>query len=296
MAGLKEIKKRLTSVQNTKKITYAMKLVSAAKLRKAQEAVTRSREYTNALTGCLASLIAECGDSFEHPLMETRPVKRVRIIVAGGSRGLCGGYNGNLNKRVELLIKEKSREYPGAELEAVLVGRKPAEHFRRVRRPYLVSYEELPENANLWPIEEICAAAEKDFIAKNIDEVILVSTRFKSAISMTVTAEKLLPLDKSVLEGKGSIAAETSKGVTHFEPSAEKLWGAILPRIMRSRVRQAFLDARASEHGSRMTAMDSATKNSGDIISNLQLTYNKLRQGRITSELLDIIGGAEALS
>ncbi len=297
MAGLKEIKGRLQSVRNTKKITYAMKLVSAAKLRKAQDAVTRSREYTTALNGALSDLLAELkGADISHPLMNRRDtVKTVRIIVIGGSRGLCGGYNANVNKKLEAVIKEKSAQFPGAKIETVLVGRKPAEYARRVKREYVKSYEDLADDANLWPIEEICTEVETAFLEGKVDHVVLLYTRFKSAISMTVMAEQLLPMDEATTKGSAELTSP-STGVTLFEPSVAEVWNAIVPRIMRSRVRQASLDAKASEQGSRMTAMDSATKNSGDIIQSLQLTYNKLRQGRITAELLDIIGGAEALT
>jgi len=310
MAGLKEIKGRLHSVRNTKKITYAMKLVSAAKLKKAQEAVGRSRLYTSALKKLLGELLGELGTTnisqlgVSHPLMDTRAeVKNVRLLVVGGSRGLCGGYNSGINKRVEALIREKGDEYKNASFDAVLVGRKPAEYYRRTRRTFTKSFEDLVDDPTMWPADEIFGIVEKDFIEGRVDEVILVYTQFKSAISMTVMAEKLLPMDiDSVLSGvtmtqhkNTQNQSQAATGVTLFEPSINDVWQSIVPRLMRSRIRQAFLDAKASEHGSRMTAMDSATKNSGDIIKSLQLTYNKLRQGRITSELLDIIGGAEAL-
>lgn len=296
MAGLKEILGRLKSVRNTKKITYAMKLVSAAKLRKAQEAVVRSREYTDSLTKLLSELLAETGTTeLSHPLMERRSsVKVVRVLIAGGGRGLCGGYNTNLNKRVDALFSELTRRSPGIKIEAVILGKKPAEYFRRLRREYLSSYEDLPEDGNRWPVDEICMAAERDFAEGKIDEVVLVYTRFKSALSMTVMAEKLLPMEAADLN-LNTQKVSAPVGATLFEPSAPALWGGIVPRILRSRVRQAFLDAKASEQGSRMTAMDSATKNAGDLIDALQLKFNKLRQGRITAELLDIIGGAEAL-
>ena len=297
MAGLKEIKRRLTSVRNTRKITYAMKLVSTAKLRKAQDSVTRAREYTGALREMLADLLAEMNSGdITHPLIEKRAeVKKVRIVVVGGSRGLCGGYNANVYRRMESLLREKAEEYPHAQLEMVLIGKKPAEYCRRRGRSYLKSYEQLPDDANRWPVEEICAELERAYAGGEVDEVMSIYTRFKSAISQTVITEKLLPMDSSsivVSEDESSAGG----GVTLFEPSLTQVWDAIIPRILRTRLRQAFLDAKASETGARMTAMDSATKNSGELIQKLQRTYNKLRQGRITAELLDIVGGAEALS
>jgi F-type H+-transporting ATPase subunit gamma len=156
----------------------------------------------------------------------------------------------------------------------------------------------LAEDANLWPIDDICRELEQDFISGKLDEVYMIYTKFKSALSMTVTTEKLLPMDSGsslLAEGQNTdTSASVSAGVTLFEPSVEGVFSQLIPRILRSRVRQAALDAKASEYGSRMTSMESATKNAGQLIKKLQLTYNKVRQSRITSELLDILGGSEA--
>ena len=292
MAGLKEIRRRLLSVRNTRKITYAMKLVSAAKLRKAQEAVLESRKYTEAINSLLGEVLAEqSGSSLSHPLMEKHAeVKTIAAIVFGGSRGLCGGYNTNLNRKVEAFVKEKQ----GLAIDWILMGRKPAEYFRRTGRKYTRSYEELPEDANRWPIDEVAFEVENRFKKGEIDELYIFSTRFRSAISMSVVGEKVLPFEADEIESTSVVAG--ASGVTLFEPSAKQVFDALLPRILRTKLRQAALDAKASEHGSRMTAMDSATKNAGDLIDRLQLTHNKLRQERITKELLDIVGGAEALN
>lgn len=294
MAGLKEIKRRLDSVKNTKKITYAMKLVAAAKLRKAQEAVTRSRDYSNSLNDLMNNLIQQIDTSeFEHPLLTPHPeVKKVRLLVIGGSRGLCGGYNTNVNRKVESVFKsytESGKSLP----ESVILAKKPAEYYRRTQKPYLISHENLPEDANLWPIDEVCRDLESSYTAGEVDEVYMIYTKFKSALSMTVMLEKILPMEPP----RAAEGAETgTSGVTIFEPSVEDVFGELVPRLLRTKVRQACLDAKASEYGSRMTAMEAATKNAGQLIHSLQLKYNKLRQSRITSELLDILGGAEAIS
>ncbi len=296
MAGLKEIRRRLLSVRNTRKITYAMKLVSAAKLRKAQESVQESRKYTEAINSLLGEVLAEqSGSDLSHPLMQKHPEaqtgqKPVGVIVFGGSRGLCGGYNTNINRRVEAFV----RENPGFSIDWLLLGRKPAEYFRRTARKHTRSFEELPEDANRWPIDEIAFEVENKFRKGEIHELYVISTRFRSAISMTVICEKVLPFEAKEIQASGHTAS--ASGVTLFEPSAKQVFDALLPRILRTKLRQAALDAKASEHGSRMTAMDSATKNAGDLIDRLQLTHNKLRQERITKELLDIVGGAEALN
>jgi len=296
MAGLKEIRRRIKSVNNTKKITSAMKLVSAAKLRKTQDAVVRSRAYTEALRGILAQL--QAGSEFSHPLLEARPaVRRIGILILGGQRGLCGGFNTNTNRRVEALYQELLKKHPGAEISAHILGRKPAEFFRRIGRKYADAVENLSDDPGLWPVQEACQRLEIEFLKGEIDELYLVYTRFRSAISTVPTAERILPLDRESLAASPAAAAggQGSAGVTLFEPNPQRVFDAVVPRIVRAIVRQAAFDTKASEHASRMTAMDNATKNAKDLVHTLTLTRNKLRQTGITSQLLDIVGGAEAL-
>jgi len=294
--GLKEIKRRLSSVNNTKKITYAMKLVSAAKLKKSQEAVQSSREYTNALNELLRELLAELdAGAISHPLMEAKAkVSKIRYLIIGGNRGLSGAYNANINKAVEAFLVDKKKSSPEVSLEPVIIGKKPADYFRRKNKPYLKSYEDLVEDARQWPVEDICKEFEMDFLSDEVDEVYAIYTKFKSAMSMNVMVERLLPMDADLFSAGEQKPILMGKKI--FEPSPDEVFSAIIPRIMRSRVRQFCLDAKASEFGSRMTAMDAATKNAGELADKLKLTYNNLRQANITSELLDIIGGAEAIS
>lgn len=293
MAGLKEIRRRLKSVKNTKKITSAMKLVAAAKLRKTQEAVVRSRAYTDALKGVLSQL--QGGSEFSHPLLEAREtVKRVRVLVLGASRGLCGGFNTNVNRRVDALHKEIAAKHPGCEIDTVILGKKPAEHYRRIGRPYLDAQENLSDDPTNWPTQQVCQDQEIAFLKGEIDELYVVYTRFRSAISMIATSERLLPLDKEVLASANATSG-AAVGVTLFEPNPQRVFDAVVPRIVRAIVRQASFDTKASEHASRMTAMDNATKNASELIHALTLKFNKLRQTGITSQLLDIVGGAEAL-
>lgn len=295
MAGLKEIRRRLKSVNNTKKITSAMKLVSAAKLRKTQDAVVRSRAYTDALRGILGQL--QSGSEFSHPLLEPRAsVKKIGILVLGGQRGLCGGFNTNTNRKIEALYRELAKKHPGAEVSAIILGKKPAEYYRRIGRKYIESVENLADDPNNWPTQEVCQRLELDFLKGEFDELYLVYTRFRSAISTVPTAERLLPLDKEALATATSAKTpQAATGVTLFEPNPQRVFDAVVPRIVRAIVRQAAFDTKASEHASRMTAMDNATKNAKELIHSLTLTRNKLRQTGITSQLLDIVGGAEAL-
>lgn len=294
MAGLKEIRRRLKSVNNTKKITYAMKLVSAAKLRKTQEAVVKSRAYTDALKGVLAQL--QSGGEFTHALLEPKQeVKRIRVLVLGAARGLCGAFNTNVNRQVEVFYKEQMKR--GVEVTATLLGRKPSEYFRRVSKQYNDSVEVLPEDPTLWPTDEVCQRLEVEFLRGDFDELHLLYTRFKSAISMKTTVERIFPLDRNTLSSATPTkGAAIQEGNTLFEPSPQLVFDAVVPRIVRAIVRQAALDTKASEHASRMTAMDAATKNAKELIHSLTLRRNKLRQTGITNQLLDIVGGAEAIS
>ena len=299
MASLKDIKRRIKSVENTKKITYAMKLVSAAKLRKAQDAVKAAREYTDSLDSLVKQVfVATEGTELSHPLMEKRSdVSRVRIVVAGGSRGLCGAFNSNVNKQLDKAIFDLSTEYPNAEIDTYVLGKKPREHVDRKGIPCVKKLDELPEDALSWPIEEIARELEDAFLAEEVDRVYVLFMRFKSAMSQFPTLKQILPLGGlEAGEGAESDEDESAASLTLFEPSASAVFESLVPRILRTQIQQAGLDTKASEHGSRMVAMDSATKNAGELGRALKLTHNKLRQGAITSELLDIIGGAEALA
>lgn len=276
-----------------------MKLVSAAKLRKAQEAVERARDYTSALTQLLAELSEEQIE-FTHPLLESREeVKKVRVLVIGAGRGLCGGYVSRMNKELQRFFKELPS---GVEGDGYVLGKKSADFFRRAEISFHQPYTELPENAAEWPVEEVCKELELSFLKGEVDEVYLIYTKFKSAMSMEVQCDKLLPMGQVLAasteeaESKAiSDVAESFSGITKFEPSAEAVFESVVPRILRTQVRQAALNAKAGEHGSRMTAMDTATKNADDLSDGLKLKFNKLRQSGITSELLDILGGAEAV-
>lgn len=290
MPGTKEIVNRIKSVKNTKKITYAMKLVSATKLRRAQEAVESARHYNRALSELLARL-AFNDIEISHRFLEKRPENKVALVVIGGSRGLCGAYNSNINKAVEKFY----REHANQQIDAYLLGRKPTEYFKKRSRSFKKSFEQLNDDPNKWPILEIMEQIEDGFAASAYDSVYFIYTRFKSAISVYAETHQLLPVNpQSLLEEIQDIDKRQQSAVL-FEPSAHEVFEALIPRIVRGRFRQACLESKASEQGSRMTAMDAATKNASELIDSLTLTYNKLRQSGITSQLLDIMGGAEGL-
>lgn len=297
MAGLKDIKRRIRSVKNTKKITYAMKLVSAAKLKKAQDAVQSSREYTDSLLRLLAQVKeAAGGEGLSHALLEPKSeVKKIRIVVVGGSRGLCGAYNANVNKQVESVRRTLLEESPEREIDFVSLGKKPNDYLKRKKYEIVKSYVNLPEEGNDWPIDEVCGDLEEAFLNGEVDRVYVVYAEFASAMSQTMVFHQLLPLSADSVAAEAA-AEDLSSVKVIFEPSPQAVFQALIPRILRTQLRQAALDAKASEYGSRMVAMDSATKNAGELAEKLTLTHNKLRQTAITAELLDIIGGAEAIS
>lgn len=293
MAGLKEIKRRLKSVKNTKKITYAMKLVAAAKLQKVQEKVFALQRYQETLAQIFTQTLQSLeGRAVELKLLEKRDeIKNIRLIIIGGSRGLCGGFNTNLNKKIKEVLSTLKEQYQDANIETELLGKKVYEFFKREKIEPSVVYENLGENISLWPVDEILESAKNDFLTKKIDKVYILYTKFRSALSVVPTLDELLPIDKESVTSKLNF----NPALIVFEPAKEKLLEDLLPKFLRIKFMQTALDSNASENGSRMTAMDSATSNANDLMAKLQLNYNKLRQSAITSELLDIIGGAEAL-
>lgn len=287
MAGLKETRERIKSVKNTKKITYAMKLVSAAKLGRAQDAAKSFSAYNESLTGLLNSTLKAMDGVASHELTTKKAnVSKVAVIVVGANRGLCGAYNANVNKAVDAFIADK-----GEGLELYVYGKKPAEHCRAKNIHYAESFENLSDYPETWGIEKTLDKLVNDFVENKVQEVYVIYTKFKSALSMEAIAQKLLPLTVEATDEE----VECSKP-EKFEPSAEEVYSELLPRVIRASLRRATLDSKAGEHASRMTAMDAATKNAGDLIDGLTLTYNKARQTGITSEMLDIVGGAEAIS
>ncbi len=292
MAGLKEIDRRIKSSKNTQKTTYAMKLVSAAKLKKSQDTVIKGRSYFNSLIELMGELIVEKDAlNLNHPLTETKEdFKKVRLIVVGASKGLCGAYNSNVYKKISSTMEDfKAR---GLEVDSILLGKKPVEYYERMNFSYSNSFTKLSDKPSEWPIEEVSLQAQHDFKNGKIGEVWVLYTYFKSALSMDVECKRILPLSAKDLSDK---ASDTSPGMTKFEPTPAAVFNAVMPRIVTGFLRQACLSSKTAEHGSRMTAMESATKNAGELINSLRRTYNKLRQEAITAELLDIVGGAEAV-
>lgn len=290
MANLKEIRNRITSVASTMQITSAMKMVSAAKLKRAQDAITQMRPYAEKLQEILANLSSSL-DISENRYAEERPVKDVLIVAINSNRGLCGGFNNNIIKKVKHEIKA---EYSDASVSVLSVGKKAFDAFKNTE--YNIKGSKLPKRLdelyNNLTFEEVAPAAEKimnAFLDKRIDKVVLVYNQFKNAATQIVQVEQFLPVKPTEIE------AEASNMDYLFEPSKEEIVKELIPKTLKIQFYKALLDSYAAEHGARMTAMHKATDNASDLKKELTLSYNKARQAAITNEILEIVAGAEAL-
>ena len=285
MATLKIIRKRITSIRNTQQITKAMKMVSAAKLRRAQEAALLARPYADKMNDILINLSARVSRS-AHPLLATREEKRIQLVLVTSDRGLCGGYNANLVRAAEAFIRTHGA---GKEILLALVGRKGADYYRRRRGKTGERYL----NFLSTPAEELAAVIAEKLIARFIDgetdAVYLIYSHFRSALSQVPTVDKILPVALSETQEPEQLTEYL------YEPGAEELLSSLLPKITEIKIQRALLEAAASEHGARMTAMDSATTNASKMMGSLTLQMNRARQASITRELMEIVGTAEAL-
>lgn len=287
MATLKSIRKRIVTVKNTQKITKAMKMVAAAKLRRAQNAVTAARPYSHKLEEVVSDLVSKSQDGANNPLLKTREsVKKVEVLVFSSNRGLCGGFNSNLLRRADAFIKELKQK--GIECRLVVIGKKGRDFFN-------ARHVTVDENNTAWAVEmpfpEVIALTQNlaaRYQAGEFDEYYLIYNRFVSAISQVVTIDRLLPFQVEQTEQKYGIDAV-------YEPSKDGVLNELLPKLVATKVYKAHIESLASELGARMSAMDSATKNAAEMIGLLTLKYNRARQAAITTELMDIVNGAESL-
>lgn len=285
-AGVREFKRRIKSVKSTQQITKAMKMVAAAKLRRAQERAEASRPYTETLQGTLARLSGVALD-VKHPLLDKREeVRKVGYIVITADKGMCGGYNTNIIKTASAAIAADTR---GIESGIIAVGKK-ARDFYRKRGGYDAEFINLGDVVSYADAREIGQYIMQAYEDEEVDEVYLVYARFVNALRQVPTVAKILPIEAP--EG------ETEEHYVDYiyEPSADEILLALLPRYVGSQIYHAMLEGKASEHGARMTAMGNATQNAAEIIDGLTVKMNKVRQSAITDEILDIVGGAEALN
>jgi F-type H+-transporting ATPase subunit gamma len=287
MATLKAIRKRIGSVRNTQQITKAMKMVSAAKLRRAQESAVQARPYAEKMTELLKNVSARVS-SEAHALLTAREEKKIQLVLCTSDRGLCGGYNSNLIRAAEAFIRQHSG---GQEIELTLVGRKGGDYFRRRGAKIVDRYIDILHKAPDELAAEIAQKLISRFISGETDAVYILYSRFRSALSQVPTLEKLLPV--ALAEIREAEAQQQTEYL--YEPGVQQLLASLLPRITDVAVQRALLEGTASEHGARMTAMESATGNAAKMIGSLTLQMNRARQASITRELLEIVGTAEAL-
>jgi F-type H+-transporting ATPase subunit gamma len=294
MANLKAIRSRIGSVKNTQKITKAMKMVAAARLRRAQQAITELRPYAVKTMEVLSSVAARAGDEEVHPLLARRAAKKVLIVVLTSDRGLAGAFNANINKAA--FRKWKDLEAEGVQVSFAVIGRKARDFFRRRDAKIEFDFTGVFENLSVAKAGEIGRAIVAEYNVDGHDAVYLVYNEFKSAISQKVVFEPLVPITPHAAETTESEAKAGGASVDFiYEPTKRALLDRLLPMYIEIEVYRALLESIASEHGARMTAMDNATKNASEMINRLTLVYNRARQAAITTELMEIIGGAEAL-
>ena len=286
MPSLKDIKKRIGSVKNTRQITKAMKMVSAAKLRRAQENVVAARPYARKL-GEVLERLAKSQVSDVHPLMEKREAKKALLIVVTSDRGLCGGFNANICKAADRFLKERKSQY-----EEVLITTFGRKGYDFLKNRYTVSknYTNMYGNLNYQTAALLAQEMVDGFLDEQFDEVFILFNAFRSVMSQDITLTKLLPIEASTEAELDEVAPEYI-----YEPSMPALLAEILPKHIEVQVFRALLESVAAEHGARMTAMDSASKNANEMISKLTLQYNRARQAAITKELMEIISGAESI-
>ena len=300
MPSLKSIRTQIASKKSTQKITRAMKLVSAARLRGAQDAIVAARPYANALVEVIGQVAWRAGAE-AHPLLERREVARITLVPITSDRGLAGGFNANVTRAVQRYISERSEErstaHPSTEVSLVIVGKKGRDYYRR--RKVTVNHE-VPGATGATAEElarRLASIVVDDFINGRTDAVYLVYNEFKSAVQQRVVLEPLLPVTRASVIPSGLAPTATQETPIDFlyEPSKKELLDVLLPQYIESQVHRALLESVASEFGARMTAMENATNNAKEMIADLTLKYNRVRQAAITKELMEIVSGAEAL-
>lgn len=285
MATLKSIRKRISSIRNTQQITKAMKMVSAAKLRRAQDAAVEARPYSDKMADLLRNVSARVSRG-AHPLLRIRDESKINLVLFTSDRGLCGGYNANLIRAAEAFIR---RESPAKEIHLVVVGRKGADYFRRRGAQIAERYVNVLATPPEQLAAQIAARVMDRFVNAESDGVYTIYSRFRSALSQIPTLEKLLPVALPQTEDVEQLTEYV------YEPSVEAILASLLPKVVEVAIFKALLEATASEHGARMTAMDAATTNAAKMMGSLTLQMNRARQASITRELMEIVGTAEAL-
>jgi F-type H+-transporting ATPase subunit gamma len=290
VANLKDIKRRITSVQNTQKITSAMKMVAAAKLRRAQEAIENARPYAERMRGTLEEVAGGMG-TVEHPLFEAREeVRSLELIIITSDRGLAGAFNNAVIKFAEGILKE--REGSLEKVSLTLLGKKVGDYYKKRRADEILVSKPVGNSIAYADAAEVARGAARRFESGEVDEVILIYSEFVTTMTQTPRGVQLLPFSAPEVSAE---AEETDASPYEIEPSAESLLAVLVPKAVEVEVFRALLESQAGEHAARMAAMESATQNTQELIEKLTLQYNRARQAAITSELVEIVTGAQAL-
>ena len=286
MANLKEIRNRISSVGSTMQITSAMKMVSAAKLKRAQDAILQMRPYANKLTELLVNLSSSLDSSDGGDFSSEREISNVLLVPITSNRGLCGGFNANITKQTLNLIRN---DYAGKDVSILSIGKKSSEYFRNNNYNVISSHDEIFADLTYDNIAKISEDIMQSFLDLKYDKVVLIYNQFKNAATQNVMSENFLPVQSPNDEN-------ASIGDYIFEPEKKEIIQQLIPKSLKTQMFKAVLDSHASEHGARMTAMHKATDNASELKKDLTLSYNKARQAAITAEILEIVGGAEALN
>jgi F-type H+-transporting ATPase subunit gamma len=293
MPNLLDIRRRIKSVKNTQQITKAMKMVSAAKLKRAQDRVVTARPFANKMMEVLGELAKRTDEDFHHPLLDLRADERYVLVLITADKGLCGAFNTNLTKAAQSFIKE----HPGKAIEIFAVGRKGRDFFRNRRAVIAGEFIGLTGKGRVELSEalEVAKSIMKLYTDdEGIDKVYLIYNEFKSVLQQRVVLEQLLPVSRAREEEADPKAAISLVDYVYEQPPAE-MFGQLLPRLVETQVFRAMLESVASEQGARMTAMDSASKNASELIDSLTLNMNRIRQAAITNEIIEVVSGAAAL-
>ncbi len=292
MPTLRDIRKRLKAIASTKKITSAMKMVAAAKLRKVQDKMINFRPYANKMETVLSDMARVSTELGGHPLLVWRPKKKVEVLVITSDKGLCGAFNSNVLKAAALKIDAIKKE--GIEISVSVVGRKARDYFKRRNIPIRSAWVGLSGKLNYASAQEVANNVIESYVNETVDEFIIVFSEFKSMLLQKPTVSKLLPIG-NIEDSQPEAGTSSTFAPFEYEPSKEVLFERLLPKYVEIQVYRAMLESQTAEEAARMTAMENASKNCEEMITKVTLVANKVRQAGITKELMDIVGGVEAL-
>lgn len=294
MPSLKEVRNRIQSVRSTQQITKAMKIVSATKLKRAQDNIVALRPYAGTLANILQNLTANLPkEDIESPYLQVRPIEKVLIICITSDRGLCGAFNGNVMKNALAAVEEKyGKLHQNGRVTFLPIGSKGYDFLRRRNLPIVDNFVQTFQSLSFAKVKQAADFILNAFKQRSFDKVEIVYNEFKNVVTQVVRIEPFLPLEQTEAE---PIKKDKNNTDYILEPSQEEIIQELIPKSLRIQLYKAVLESNASEHGARMTAMDKATENAGELIKELQLMYNRTRQAAITKEILEIVGGAEAL-